>query len=75
MNPLGPLKLLNFKDRVPSSVQKYRIRMCLECEKAELGFCTECLCPLAAKSWVASRTLPPPEMGHLPTTGWSVNRV
>ena len=66
VNPLGPLKLLNFKDRVPSSVQKYRLRMCLECEKAELGFCTECLCPLAAKSWVASEHCPLQKWGIYP---------
>ena len=29
-NPLGPLKLLNFKDRVPKSVQKWRLGICLE---------------------------------------------
>ena len=25
INPLGPLKLLNFKDRVPKAVQKWRL--------------------------------------------------
>ena len=58
INPLGPLKLLNFKDRVPKSVQKWRLGICLKCEKAELGICTICLCPLAAKSWIASEKCP-----------------
>ena len=50
INPLGPLKLLNFKDRVPKAVQKWRLGICLKCEKAELGICTSCCyCPLAAK--------------------------
>ena len=40
INPLGPLKLLNFKDRVPKAVQKWRLDICLKCEKAELGICT-----------------------------------
>ena len=33
INPLGPLKLLNFKDRVPKAVQKWRLGICLKCEK------------------------------------------
>ena len=28
INPLGPLKLLNFKDRVPKAVQKWRLDFC-----------------------------------------------
>ena len=58
INPLGPLKLLNFKDRVPKSVQKERLDICLKCDKAELGICTVCFCPLAAKSWIASEKCP-----------------
>ena len=45
INPLGPLKLLNFKDRVPKAVQKWRLGICLKCEKAELGICTVLLLP------------------------------
>ena len=59
INPLGPLKLLNFKDRVPKAVQKWRLDICLKCEKAELGICTVCYCPLAAKSWIASASIAP----------------
>ena len=33
INPLGPFKLLNFKDRVPKSVQKWRLGICLKCER------------------------------------------
>ena len=58
INPLGPLKLLNFKDRVDKATQKQRLDTCLKCEKAELGICTICLCPLAAKSWIASEKCP-----------------
>ena len=58
INPLGPLKLLNFKDRVDKATQKQRLDACLSCEKAELGICTICLCPLAAKSWIASEKCP-----------------
>ncbi len=58
INPLGPLKLLNFKDRVPKEVQRQRLNTCLECDKAELGICTVCYCPLAAKSWIASEHCP-----------------
>ena len=57
-NPLGPLKLLNFKDRVDKATQKQRLDTCLKCEKAELGICTVCFCPLAAKSWIASESCP-----------------
>jgi len=58
INPLGPLKILNFKDRVDKATQKERLQICLDCEKAELGLCTVCLCPLAAKSWIASESCP-----------------
>jgi len=58
INPLGPLKLLNFKDRVDKATQKQRLDTCLKCEKAELGICTVCFCPLAAKSWIASEKCP-----------------
>ena len=58
INPLGPLKLLNFKDRVDKATQKQRLDLCLKCEKAELGICTVCFCPLAAKSWIASESCP-----------------
>ena len=58
INPLGPLKLLNFTDRVTADVQKQRLDICLKCEKAELGICTVCFCPLAAKSWIASESCP-----------------
>ena len=58
INPLGPLKLLNFTDRVTADVQKQRLDTCLKCEKAELGICTVCFCPLAAKSWIASESCP-----------------
>ena len=63
INPLGPFKLLNFKDRVPKSVQKWRLGICLKCEKAELGICTVCFCPLAAKSWIASEHCPEQKWG------------
>jgi len=66
INPLGPLKLLNFNDRVPKAVQKERLQTCLSCEKAELGFCTVCLCPLAAKSWIASEHCPLFKWGAYP---------
>ena len=58
INPLGPLKLLDFDDRVDKATQKARLDLCLKCEKAELGICTICLCPLAAKSWIASEKCP-----------------
>jgi len=58
INPLGPLKLLNFNDRVDKATQKERLQICLNCEKAELGICTVCFCPLAAKSWIASEACP-----------------
>ena len=64
INPLGPLKLLNFNDRVPKPIQKIRITTCLSCDKAELGICTICYCPLAAKSWIASE--------HCPIDKWGV---
>ena len=63
VNIFGPLKLLNFNDRVPKSVQKERLTTCLECEKAELGICTVCFCPLAAKSWIASEECPEGKWG------------
>ena len=66
INPLGPLKLLNFKDRVPKAVQKWRLDICLKCEKAELGICTVCYCPLAAKSWIASEHCPEHKWGVYP---------
>ena len=58
INPLGPLKLLNFKDRVDKATQKQRLDTCLSCDKAEFGICTICFCPLAAKSWIASESCP-----------------
>ncbi len=58
VNPLGPLKLLNLKDRVSKPVQKQRLSICLECEHAVIGLCDICYCPLAAKSWVASEKCP-----------------
>ena len=58
INPLGPLKLLNFNDRVDKPTQKERLSLCLKCEKAKLGICTVCFCPLAAKSWIASEKCP-----------------
>ena len=58
INPLGPLKLLNFNDRVDKATQKQRLSICLACDKAELGICTVCFCPLAAKSWIASESCP-----------------
>ena len=64
VNIFGPLKLLNFNDRVPKAVQKWRLGICLKCEKAELGICTVCYCPLAAKSWIASE--------HCPENKWGV---
>ena len=57
INPLGPLKLLNFKDRVPKAVQKWRLGICLKCEKAELGICTAATA-LAAKELDRQRALP-----------------
>ena len=63
INPLGPLKLLNFTDRVPADAQKQRLDTCLKCEKAELGICTVCFCPLAAKSWIASEACPEQKWG------------
>lgn len=66
VNPLGPLKLLNVRDRVPSSVQKYRLRKCLECEHKLLGFCEICYCPIAAKSWIASEYCPKNHWGTYP---------
>ena len=66
INPLSPLKLLNFKDRVPKAVQKWRLGICLQCEKAELGICTVCYCPLAAKSWIASEHCPEHHCGVYP---------
>ena len=66
INPLGPLKLLNFKDRVPKAVQKWRLGICLKCEKAELGICTSCFCPLASKSWIASERCPIGKWGVFP---------
>ena len=58
INPLGPLKLLNWNDRVAKDVQKRRLSLCLDCEHAVYGFCDICYCPLAAKSWVASESCP-----------------
>ena len=74
INPLGPLKLLNFKDRVPKAVQKWRLDICLKCEKAELGICTVCYCPLAAKSWIASAASTCPEH-KCPEHKWGVYPV
>ena len=68
INPLGPLKLLNFKDRVPKDVQKQRLDLCLKCEKAELGICPVCFCPLAAKSWIASESCPEGKWTTYPLT-------
>ena len=64
INPLGPLKLLNFKDRVPKAVQKWRLDICLKCEKAELGICTVCYCPLAAKILDRSQSIAPTAPAH-----------
>ena len=58
VNIFGPLKLLNFNDRVDKATQKARLKTCLDCDKAELGICTVCFCPLAAKSWIASEECP-----------------
>ena len=58
VNIFGPLKLLNLNDRVDKATQKDRLGTCLKCEKAELGICTVCFCPLAAKSWIASEKCP-----------------
>ena len=58
INIFGPLKLLNLNDRVDKATQKERLGTCLKCEKAELGICTICFCPLAAKSWIASEKCP-----------------
>ncbi len=58
MNIKGPLKLLDLEDRVPKAIQKERISICLECNEKLLGFCGICLCPLAAKTWVASEKCP-----------------
>ena len=58
INIFGPLKLLDFNDRVDKATQKERLKTCLDCNKAELGICTICLCPLAAKSWIASEKCP-----------------
>ena len=58
INPLGPLKLLDFDDRVPKDVQKERLDLCLKCEEKQFGFCGICYCPLAAKSWIASEACP-----------------
>ena len=58
VNIFGPLKLLNFNDRVDKPTQKERLSLCLKCEKAELGICTVCFCPLAAKSWIKSEKCP-----------------
>ena len=58
INIFGPLKLLNFNDRVDKATQKERLKTCLDCDKAELGICTVCFCPLAAKSWIASEKCP-----------------
>ena len=66
INPLGPLKLLNFKDRVDKATQKERLAICLSCDKAELGICTVCFCPLAAKSWIASEHCPEHHWGVYP---------
>jgi hypothetical protein len=66
INIFGPLKLLDFKDRVPKAVQKWRLGICLKCEKAELGICTVCYCPLAAKSWIASEHCPEHKWGIYP---------
>ena len=66
VNIFGPLKLLNFNDRVPKAVQKWRLGICLKCEKAELGICTVCFCPLAAKSWIASESCPEHHWGVYP---------
>jgi len=58
INIFGPLKLLDFNDRVDKATQKERLKTCLDCDKAELGICTVCFCPLAAKSWIASEKCP-----------------
>ena len=58
INIFGPLKLLNLNDRVDKATQKERLATCLKCDKAELGICTVCFCPLAAKSWIASEKCP-----------------
>ena len=58
INIFGPLKLLDFNDRVDKATQKERLAICLSCDKAELGICKICLCPLAAKSWIASEECP-----------------
>lgn len=65
-NPLGPLKLLNLTDRVDKATQKERLAICLNCEKAELGICTCCFCPLASKSWIASEACPIGKWGVFP---------
>ena len=49
INPLGPLKLLNFNDRVDKPTQKHRLNICLSCEKAELGICHCLLLPSRSK--------------------------
>ena len=58
INIFGTLKLLDFNDRVDKATQKARLKTCLDCDKAELGICTVCFCPLAAKSWIASESCP-----------------
>ena len=58
INIFGPLKLLDFNDRVDKATQKERLSLCLKCEKAELGIFTVFFCPLAAKSWIASEKCP-----------------
>jgi hypothetical protein len=58
INIRGPLKLLDFDDRVDKATQKARLAHCLECEHKLLGVCDICFCPLAAKSWVASESCP-----------------
>ena len=73
LNPNGPKLKLILTSRIasPKAVQKWRLgfrfRICLKCEKAELGICTVCFyCPLAAKSWIASEHCPEHKWGIYP---------
>ena len=63
INPLGPLKLLNFKDRVPKAVQKWRLGICLKVRKSRAWHLHRLLLPPAAKSWIASEHCPEHKWG------------
>ena len=66
INPLGPFKLLNFKDRVPKSVQKWRLGICLKCEKGRAWHLHRLLLPASQQELDRQRSLPYRQVGCFP---------